>query len=134
MDLSIFDSVTHANEGAELVLLHPITQEETDVKIRLLGSDSDEYRALSKKRFEQMQRKAKMLKGKNKANEIDLDEAEEQAHDLLARMTVSWEGVEEDGQAVHCSVDNAKMIYGKYPTIREQVEKFIADRSNFIKG
>jgi hypothetical protein len=96
-----------------------------------MGSDSDEYRTTIKKRFEQAQRQqAKSKKG----NEIDLDEAEDKSRDLLAKMTLSWENVEEAGKKVSCTFESAKDLYKKYPWIREQVEKFISDRSNFIKG
>jgi hypothetical protein len=130
-DLQLLDSVALANSGEKLVLLHPSTEEELDITITLMGSDSDEYRTTIKKRFEQAQRQqAKSKKG----NEIDLDEAEDKSRDLLAKMTLSWENVEEAGKKVSCTFESAKDLYKKYPWIREQVEKFISDRSNFIKG
>jgi len=130
-DLQLLDSVALANEGEKLVLLHPATEEELDITITLMGSDSDEYRNTIKKRFEQAQRQQAKSK---KNNEIDLDEAEDKSRDLLAKMTLSWENVEEAGKKVACTFESAKALYKKYPWIREQVEKFISDRTNFIKG
>lgn len=129
-DLQLLDSVALANTGEKLVLLHPATEEELDITITLMGSDSDEYRNSIKKRFEQAQRQAKS----KKSTDMDLDEAEEKSRDLLAKMTLAWENVEEAGKKVTCTLENAKDLYKKYPWIREQVEKFISDRSNFIKS
>ena len=131
MDLQLLDTVALSNAGEKLVLLHPSTKEELDITITLMGSDSDEYRNVIKKRFEQAQR----IQAKStKPQEIDWDEFEDKARDLLAKMTLDWENVLEDKKKITCNFENAKELYKKYPWIREQVEKFISDRSNFIKG
>ena len=129
-DLSLLDSVAVANQGEVLTLLHPATNEELDTTITLMGSDSDEYRNTIKKRFEAAQRQAK-----NKRNQdVDLDDAEQKSQELLAKMTLGWENLEMGGKSVKFTVEAAKEIYSKFPWIREQVEKFVSDRSNFIKG
>ena len=69
-DLSLLDSVSAANQGEVLTLLHPATNEELDIKITLMGSDSDEYRNTIKKRFEQAQRQAKAKRNQD----VDLDD------------------------------------------------------------
>lgn len=129
-DLNLLDSVAVANQGETLALLHPGTNEELDITITLMGSDSDEYRTTIKKRFEAAQRQAK-----NKRNQdVDLDDAEQKSQELLAKMTLGWENLEMDGKSVKFSFEAAKDVYARFPWIREQVEKFISDRSNFIKG
>lgn len=129
-DLSLLDSVAVANQGETLTLLHPATNEELDITITLMGSDSDEYRNTIKKRFEAAQRQAK-----NKRNqEVDLDDAEQKSQELLAKMTLGWENLQMDGKSLKFTFEAAKEIYSKFPWIREQVEKFVSDRSNFIKG
>lgn len=130
MDLLQLDSVSVANEGSELTVLHPATQEETDIKIILRGADSDEYRSNTRRRVEQMQRNAKL---KNQPD-MDVKDLEDKHIELLAGLTLSWTGVQKGEEDVPCTPENVKDIYTNWPWIKEQVNKFVEDRANFIKG
>lgn len=133
VDLSSIDTVTGSNQGFDVRLYHPGTNEDLDIIISVLGKDSDEFikvsRAQSKKRL------AKMTKsGFRNTAPVPVEEVEQDGIDLLAACTKKWSGVIVDGKPVECSVENAKMIYERFPWIREQVDTAIGDRANFIKA
>ena len=134
-DLKSLNMTDHAEKGAELVILHPTTgepltgDEEGSVwKIRLIGSDAkvvkDAKHAVLNKRISQS-----VASGKLRARANDL---EKDGIDVLVRCTQSWENIVEGGQVVPFTPDNARRLYRDYDWLREQVESFISDRSNFL--
>lgn len=126
MDLSALDSVSCAEVGSSLEILHPATKEPTGIIIRLLGADSKVYRekqlALMRKRF----------RGGKSSQHLSLNAAEADAIGVIAACTVGWENLEEHGELVPFSEAKARDIYTRYPAIREQVSAFIEDRANFL--
>ena len=146
MDLSTLDVRKAANEGAELELIHPtegtILREPVPetapegtigeaLVIMLAGTDSEVYREALKSRARQ---RLNQQKKKNRAEQTDFDEAERKGIELLAKCTMGWRNISEDGKELQFNVNNAITIYTKYPWIKEQVDVFMADRSNFLKG
>jgi hypothetical protein len=137
MDLSLLQ----AAETAEFVPNHPISGDPLDIKIFLVGSDTAEFKALVRQRMASNLLKDQQTKGKNNAKdaariEAELMEAEKRSVDLLVKCTKGWDNVEWEGKALKFSAENAAMLYSN-PTLswlREQVDKFIADRGNFIKS
>jgi hypothetical protein len=145
-DLSSLDVVTGANEGFELELYNPATQEDLGIFITVLGKDSTEFRKLQ---AEQNQRRldragragnvSKMLSERQiRADGIELD----------AACTKSWRTVtpDADGETEHsksvilvagteleCTKQNAIKLYTDFPWIKEQVDEAILDRANFMK-
>lgn len=133
IDLGSIDTVKGSNEGFDVQIYHPGTNEDLGIIIKILGKDSDEFikvsRAQSKKRM------AKMAKnGFRQTLRVPIEEVEQDAIDLLASCTKGWIGVVIDGKEIECNVDNAKMLYTRFPWIREQVDVAIGDRANFIHG
>ena len=133
IDLSSIDTVKGSNEGFDVQIYHPGTNEDLGISIHVLGKDSDEFikvsRAQSKKRL------AKMSKGgfRNTAP-VPVEEIDQDSLALLAACTKSWKGVIVEGKAIECTPDNVVMIYERFPWIREQVDTAIGDRANFIKS
>jgi len=127
MDFKKFDIAKDSNNGAEMQVIHPGTGSEIEgCTIRLMGSDSDVYRKEIKKRAE------KSLNSKSRNKKIDLDEAELKGAQLLARLTVSWKGIDEGKTAIECTFENAVKLYLEHRWLREQVEEFIGERANFM--
>ena len=126
MDLAKLDIVSPANEGVWMELEHPVTGEPLGVKIKLAGTDSDYY----KKELRRQQNK-RLKKG---IRNINAEELEAEAVELLVACTLDWEGVELEGQALECNPENVRKIYKKFPWIKEQVDAFINNRANFIKN
>ena len=123
-DLAKLDTAKVAEEGAELRVAHPTTGEDLGITITLIGTDSKTFRDISKSRA--------TASLKKKTREIDLDQNESDAVELLAKCTKGWTGITENGKEVSFSYDNAVQLYTKYIWLREQIDRFMADRSNFL--
>jgi dienelactone hydrolase len=130
-DLTQIDSVSMAEEGAPLEIVHPLTRQKMGITIVLRGADSTTYREKQlvalRKRMEDQQRK-----GASTEPQQILKKAEGAAVEILAACTVGWTGVEERGKEIAFSEAAAKDVYTRYPVIREQVSAFIEDRRNFL--
>ena len=123
-DLATLDTSKVAEEGAELLVSHPTTGEDLGIKITLIGTDSKTFRDISKSRA--------TASLKKKSREIDLDQNESDAVELLAKCTKGWSGITENGKDIPFTHDNAVQLYTKYLWLREQIDRFMADRSNFL--
>ena len=91
-DLAKLDTAKVAEEGAELRVAHPTTGEDLGITITLIGTDSKTFRDISKSRA--------TASLKKKTREIDLDQNESDAVDLLAKCTKGWSGITENGKEV----------------------------------
>lgn len=128
-DFASRDVAAKAEEGAELEVLDPVTGEAVGVYIVLAGADSSVHRkataSLSKRRLNGQ-------KGfRNKG--WDPEKMEAESIEILAACTLSWKGVLVDGAPLPCSRDNAIKMYTRFPWLREQVEQFISDRSEYLQ-
>ena len=123
-DLATLDTSKVAEEGAELLVAHPTTGEDLGIKITLIGTDSKTFRDISKSRA--------TASLKKKTREIDLDQNESDAVELLAKCTKGWTGITENGKDIPFGHENAVELYTKYLWMRDQVDRFIVDRSNFL--
>ena len=123
-DLAKLDTAKVAEEGAELRVAHPTTGEDLGITITLIGTDSKTFRDISKSRA--------TASLKKKTREIDLDQNEQDSIELLARCTKGWSGITENGKDIPFGHENAVEIYTKYLWLREQIDRFMADRSNFL--
>ncbi len=132
IDLSSIDTIKGANEGFNVRIYHPGTNEDLDIVINVLGKDSDEFQKVS--RAQSKKRMAKMSKGGFRLSNIapPPEEIERDAIELLVACTKSWSGVVLDGVTISCNHENAIMVYERFPCIREQVDTAIGDRANFI--
>jgi hypothetical protein len=131
IDLSSIDTVKGSNEGFDVQIYHPGTNEDLGISINVLGKDSDEFQRVS--RAQQKKRMAKMQKGGFRSTTaIPLEEIEQDSLELLAACTKSWSGVIIDGKAIDCTKENAVALYERFPWIKEQIDTAIGDRANFI--
>ena len=137
-DLSVFDTVSAANEGADLHLLIPGTkepayadkEEKKPLIISLLGYDSDAYTKELQKKAKQHRRNT----AKNKQDDIDIDKVVRETCELYAKLTTGFKNIPgEDGKELACTFDNAFKLYMDYKDIRVQVGEFISEQANFTK-
>lgn len=134
MDLSNLDVVSLAEKGVTVELKHPATGEtlvndkDEPMAIVVAGSDSKVFKAEIRARVKQ-----NMLK-KSKKDDVDLEEMEKRGAELLAKCTLSWSGIQEDGKALPFSVAAAQSLYLKYPWVKEQVDAACSDRSELFKA
>ena len=127
MDLSKVRAIEKADEGAWLDIMF-VDGSETDVRIKLAGFDSiayrDKQREISKRRIDRMQSR--------KRNPLTPEEIEDQATELLAACVLDWEGLENEGTTFPCNTENAVKLLRENLWIKEQVDVFVGDRSNFL--
>ena len=117
MNINSFNLEDLNNVGAECTIHHPLTFENTDIKIILFGQNSKE--------FKRGKREAQKYSVKNKYDDSFV-------HCLAASMIKSWENVENDEGAIEFNIDNAIQLFKDCPFIYAQVEAFIEDQSNFF--
>lgn len=130
MDLS---TLAVTSEGQTLELRHPLngtllkTDKGTPISITLVGADSVAFRRAQRAILD------KRLNQKSKAK-LSAAELEEEAVSTLVGCTVGWSGIVLDGKDLPFNKDNIKALYGRsdLPWIKDQVDEFIADRSNFL--
>ena len=133
VDLAAIDTVKGSNEGFDVRIYHPGTNEDLDITISVLGKDSDLFQKVS--RNQNKKRMAKMQKGGFRNNtSIPIEQVESDGIDLLAACTTGWTGVVIDKKEIEFSKDNAIMVYERFPWIKEQIDTAIGDRANFIKS
>jgi hypothetical protein len=131
MDIANIDTVKAATAGAEMKVLHPTentvlkNEDGSNMTITLIGTDSDTYRKAQ--RFA-INRRMRSGRGRSTAEELEQD-----ALELLAVATQKW-NITLGGSKPECTRDIARETYAKVPWLREQVDTFINDRSNFLKA
>lgn len=136
MDLFSTSEVAKANEApGELELKHPVSgvviegADGKPIAIRLLGQDSrawqDHQRAITDRILGRAGRRAKA----QTAEQSEMD-----AIAGLAAVTVGWsDNLTMDGAPLTFSRANATALYTKLRWVREQVDEFVGDRSNFLR-
>jgi len=126
MDLSQLN--VSAAGSSELTLRHPATGEDlydgdNPVTVTLLGKDSKEYRQAVARTANSRLRNRKVQ---------TVEQAQQDGIDLLSAVTLGWQGITENGEPLECTQHEVKRVYREYAWIREQVDEFVDDRSNFL--
>lgn len=98
------------------------------VTISLVGVDSENYQAAA--RASQNRRLAKI--NPRKVRQVTAEEMENDALEILVACTIAWEGIGWGKEDLKCTPENVRKVYANVPFIREQVDEFINDRSNFL--
>jgi|WetSurMetagenome_2_1015567.scaffolds.fasta_scaffold29245_3 hypothetical protein len=128
MDLKQLDTKTASNEGRECVIKHPDTGLDTDIKINLAGIDSDLFQEMNDDLKREIREKLK----RNKEFELTPDEERDRDYKRMARATLGWSGIQEDGKDLAFSYDNALRVYRDFPIIFRQVLAFVGGEGNFL--
>ena len=117
------------DEARGLVLVNPETEEpllnskDKPMTIWLYSSDSATFKAIESKIYDKM---------RTKRNNPKYDVTQSRGLDILARCTTKFENLELDGAELKYSYKVAKDLYKNYPEVKDQVDKFIGDRLNFL--
>lgn len=123
-DIAALDLNSRAEKGAVLNLRHPGSYAELGVKIWLQGVDAPSYRTVVRRQIDEQIAHSK----------ADLTAAEMEARHIerLIAITLKWENVSYQGTDLQFSQDNVARLYREQLWIREQVTRFVEDRSNFL--
>ena len=134
---SAFDTKAAAERGFEFQL-SDMHGRPAPIWIRVLGADSDQYH--STLRAQDRKRVDKLARGRRNAIP-SIEELLDDTIERLAAVTIAWrtkEGVSvkmPDGQPFPAfSKQAAKDIYTRYAEIREQVDRAVMERANFLPG
>ncbi len=117
MDVKKLYTLEAHEEGSEIQIKDPSTNELTDFYIKVKGVDSKSYREAVRKYHR------KLLKDEE-GGEID----------LLVAITIDWRGLKSGKEPVKFTPESAKSLYENAPNVASQVDRFIAERVNFTKG
>lgn len=127
-DLSELDTVAGADAGHEFELRHPATNEPLGIFMTVVGSDSERYH----EHLRQIRKQAAAQATRSRHHRQETDE-DDVGIGLLAASTIGWKHMPPvNGKAVEFSLDNAKMVYKRFPWIREQASVVIQERANFL--
>lgn len=130
MDLSTLEPV----EGTTIPVLHPVhrTPLKDDktgepITIDIVGQDSEQYRARA--RFIQNSR----LKTLRKGGDLVSEETEIQDIGTVAACITGWKNITLDKKPLDFNKANVRTLLTRLPWLREDIDRAIADRSNFLK-
>ncbi len=130
-DLNNLSTAKKSDEGSVLEVLHPVNDTKLGIKITVVGQDSTIYRSFINKQANSLRQKIMPGRGFMPSS---VEKDQEQATNLLVTCTLGWEGIDLDGKEYPFTKENAKALYSNsgFFWLREQVDKFIADRANFL--
>ena len=117
MDINTLYTVDAHEEGAEIRIVSPLDGKETDFYITLQGIDSKTYRTAVRAYH-------RKLIAEEEGGEVD----------LLVAITKGWRGLKNNGKDVVFASEAAHDLYVNAPSVTSQIDQFVADRTNFIKG
>jgi len=124
VDLSQFDTKKTSEEGVWVEIESPIDGEPLGIHFKILGSDSEVYnKQIRKNKDKMMKQGMRNIKSEN----LEVEEIE-----LLVACTVDWDNIVDNGEKLECTKENVRCVYKNYPWIKDQVDDFIGDRSNFL--
>lgn len=113
---SLYTAEAHEN-GSDVQVISPADGELTDFYITVVGPDSKQYREAVRK----FQMKL-------------LENVEGADVELLVSITKGWRGLKDGEKDVKYSEKAALALYVDAPFVAGQVDRFIADRKNFMPG
>lgn len=133
-DLAKFDTRAGAEEGAILHLRDLAGEllyddENKPVTIRMAGADSRRH-----ERARRLIQDRRMRSAQRGSRTVSSEELDEDALTLLAACAIEWSGFVLDGQPIECDEKTARQVFERFPDIRDQADRFIADRANFMKA
>lgn len=117
MDIHNLYTAEAHEEGAEICIVSPLDGKETDFYITLQGIDSKTYRTAVRAYH-------RKLIAEEEGGEID----------LLVAITKGWRGLKNNGKEVPFTPKMANDVYINAPSVSTQIDQFVSDRTNFIKG
>lgn len=128
-DFDSFDTATASEQGAELEVQHPVNGP-TGLFIRVQGTNSERVKAELKR----ISNRAKASR-----NGTVRKDDEDEGPRFLAAITLGWRTQDGSpvkllGEELPFTPENAFRVYKGYPVIAAQVQAFVFDEANFIKG
>ena len=127
IDLAKLDTNKASEDGVWCDIENPATGEQTGIRIKVLGMDSKEYQAQTRK----VQDK-NLKKGFRGMKTLKSETLDNNKIDLICVCTKEWENVQFNGEVLPCDMENKRWLYKTYRWIFDQVDEFVGDRGNFL--
>ena len=110
------------HEAGAWVPIYGPDGKKTKLEILVMGKDSDVYRQDAREA-----RRAVL----NAMADGTIEELDEDARDIetLVKLSIDWRGTDQDFTREEC-----RKLYREAPNVRDQIDAFIGNRANFIKG
>jgi hypothetical protein len=125
-DLADFDSlISSQEEGLDVEIVHPKTREPLGISIRIAGPDS-------KRQQDAVNRQIDARLRTQSAEPLTAEETRENNLRLLASSVITWSGVVLDGKPLDSTIDNAVLVFRRFPFIKEQVDAKAGNRAAFL--
>jgi hypothetical protein len=117
MELTGLYTAEAHEKGSDVQVISPNDGELTDFYITVFGPDCKPYREAVRKFQMQI-----------------VEQVEGADIQMLVSITKGWRGLMDGKKNVQFSADAAKDLYNKAPFVATQIDRFIADRKNFMQG
>lgn len=130
MELNSVNLAAQAAVGYPLELVHPATGDKLGGIITIRGDESKEVQNYNRKRFQELQKRERMNKGKN--NDYTLAEIEDIGVESAIVRVISWKNIKKDGVDLEFNKENAEMVFRDYPWIRNQVMEAAGNLTLFL--
>lgn len=142
MDISKLNIAKASADGIDIEITNPMDDKPIGLTIKVVGAMSSNYRddmVLLLAEIEDFKEQNKLPDNATKRQKAEMQLKVEKFDDeltakFLAKYTIGWQGMEENGKEVKFSQAEAERIYSEYTLIRGQVQKGMMDISNFIKA
>jgi len=121
IDLAMLDTTDKAENGVEMPLLHPVTNEETGVILVLRGSDS--------RRVKTAMGKFRKIQDDEKKSDADKEKA---SADFLTECIMDIKNAFFNGNPVVADKDGIKWFVTKFSWAAIQVLRFINEIEHFL--
>lgn len=118
--------VNKSNEGVWITLNDATGIEIEGVAVRILGCDSTAF--VTKQRQITDKRLA------NQSLKLTAKELEYEALALNSVCVVEWKGIEDGDSPIECTEANVRKFMSDYPYVKEQIDRAINNRANFIES
>lgn len=131
-DLAKNNFAEMAEAGYEFELKLPVTEEATGAFITVRGDESKTVKAFGRKKLAEYQ--AKIAAAKKRGKEVDdlgYEEAEDMAVEAAIVRIISWKGIEDGGEQVPFTKENADRILREHAWIRNQIMEEASQVLNF---
>ena len=132
LNLNVLNVSEVSEAGIEFELVHPATGEGLDAWIKVRGEKSRTVQNHARKVVTEMQKREKVAKGKGKDVDLTISELEDMAVERAVVRIISWKGIQENGEDIPFTKENAERILKDHAWIREVLMEESSNLSNFL--
>ena len=113
-------------EGIEFFIQHPVTMDDTTMRVVVAGPDSSRRKAAQRRYINNRIKKKKM--------KLDAEDIDRESKSVLAQCIISWSGFVLNGKSLECTPENVLMVFEQFPWIHDQIDERANDRTDFFKS